>query len=303
VEGTSPVGGGFGGEWSRGAGSHAGVRQFVVFPLVLAMGGVLVFGLVWWMTHDPRTPEDLITVTRNAGGRERWQAAYEFARRVGADPALLSDPGLGRQALSLFTAVWEDDPRVAAYLARVLALTAPEGAEATLVEALASNDGALRIQVALALAEVGGLRSVHALSPLLSDEDGGVRKAAVFALGRLGDDRAVQLLVPLLRDDEVDVRWNAALGLAALGSDFGARVLRDMLDRSYLNEVSARQRAEGGRGMTDREVSEVVINAIRAATRLDRPELEEAIERLRDGDENPRVQEAARIAIDRINQE
>jgi hypothetical protein len=86
-----------------------------------------------------------------------------------------------------------------------------------------------------------------------------------------------------------------------VGSDAGAEVLLRMLDRSYLDGVSARLLAEGRRGMTDQEVAEVIVNAVRAAARLDRPELARAIERLWNGDESPRVREAARIAIDRMD--
>jgi HEAT repeat protein len=139
------------------------------------------------------------------------------------------------------------------------------------------------------------------LAPLLRDEDGGVRKAAVYAIGKLGGGNAVSLLLPLLRDREVDVTWNAALGLAALGSDAGGDVLREMLDRERLMTTAGQQRAPGGRALTDREVSDVLINAARAAARLGRPEFRPALRRLRDEDKNPSVQEAARLALARIN--
>ena len=281
---------------------HRGsLRRLVLYPLLVAAGCVLAFTLVRWMTHDSRTAEELTSVIRNSDGRRRWQAAHELARRVKAEPEVRADPKLWRQAASLFAKTSTDDPLVAAYMARMLVLMAPEGTESVLRDGLASQDGSLRIHVALALAEVGDVETVSALAPLLEDEDSGVRKAAAYAVGRLGGREATGLLIPLLGDQEVDVRWNAALGLAALGSDAGADVLLRMLNRSYLDGISARRLAEGRRGMTDQEVAEVVVNAVRAAARLDRPELASAIEQLWNGDESPRVREAARIAIDRMD--
>ncbi len=305
--------------------ARAPLRQLLLYPLIVAGGCALAFGAIGWLTEDPRTPEDLLNLVHNAEGRQRWQAAHELARRGAADDALRTDRQLGCRVVSLFSSAREDDTEVAGYLARVLALMAPEGAEAALVEALASSHGrdrsgsaSLRIQVALALEEVGTAGSISALAPLLTDEDGGVRKAAAYALARLANCRiqtaptlraqeaivhAVELLVPLLGDREVDVRWNAALGLATLGSDAGYDVLQEMLNRDCLNEVSARSRGQGGRGMDGREVSDVMVNAVRAAARLERPELRGALEGLRDKDESPRVREAACLALARIDGE
>ena len=307
--------------------------RFILYPLLVVSGCVLAFGLIWWVSHDARTPAELLATVRNADGRERWQAAHEFARRVAADPTLRSDRNLGRQVVAVFGATRVDDPAVAGYLAQVLGLLAgetpalpPAEVEAALVEALAGGagvppvkDAALRIRVALALADVGGAESTSALATLLDDEDGGVRKAAAYAIARLTSRgllspvppwdqpartprsdkavaNAVRLLTPLLRDRQEDVSWNAALGLAALGSDAGVDVLRRTLDRSYLNSVSSRRQSQG-RGMTSREVSDVMVNAVRAAARLERAAFRETLLQLRDEDEDPRVQEAARLAL------
>ncbi len=304
---------------------RAPLRQFFLYPLLVAGGCAIAFGVIGWLTQDPRTPEDLLDLVHNADGRRRWQAAHELARRVAIDDTLRANRSLGRRVVSLFSSACEDDTEVAGYLARVLAQMAPEGAEAALAEAIASPGGqggegsaSLRIQIALALEQVGTAESVPALSPLLDDDDAGVRKAAAYAVARLTNRRlqsaqaqpaqtavarAVALLVPLLADREMDVRWNAALGLATLGSDAGYDVLKEMLDRDRLNEASARSRGQGGRGMDGREVSDVMVNAVRAAVRLDRPELRDALEGLRDKDESPRVREAAGLALARIDGE
>jgi len=312
-------------ETRSGAQARAPLRRLLLYPLIVAGGCALAFGVIGWLTQDPRTPEDLLNLVHNAEGRQRWQAAHELARRVATDDTLRADRQLGRRVVSLFSSVREDDTEVAGYLARVLALMAPEGAEATLVEALASSSGrdrggsaSLRIQVALAIEELGTAESISALAPLLNDEDGGVRKAAAYAVARLASRRlqpawtpqaqqavthTVELLVPLLGDREVDVRWNAALGLATLGSDAGSDVLQGMLDRNYLSGASARSPGEGGLGMNGREASDVMVNAVRAAARLERPELRDALEGLRESDQSPRVREAARLALARIDGE
>lgn len=284
-------------------GGRALVRQFVLYPLLVACGGVATFTLVCWMTHDSRTAEDLLNTVRVADGRQRWQAAHELARRIAADPALRCDATLGSQVVSLFGATRVEDPQVAGYLAHVVGLMACDQAGPALAKALDCDNVSLRIQVVLALAEVGGNGAVPALAPLLDADDDGVRKAAAHALGKLGGEETVPLLIPLLADREEDVRWNAALALAASGSDAGSSVLRQMLDRRYLDEVGTKRHAEADRRLTGAQASEVMINAVRAIARLSSSDFRRVLEHLRDEDEDLRVQEAARLALDRINGE
>jgi len=275
--------------------------QFAVYPLLVAGGCVLAVGLIWWATHDTRTAADLLEVVEGSTGRQRWRAAHDFAGRVATQPELRTNPVLGRHVLSLFVATRDDDPRVAGYLAHVLAVMAPEGAAGALLASVDSRDASLRLRVALGLAEIGSEDHTPALAPLLADPDAGVRKAASFAVGRLGGECATRLLAPLLRDPEPDVRWNAALGLANLGSGDGLDVLLRMLDRSYVRDVSVRARGPGARGLTGQQLSDVTINAVRAAARLRLLEFREPLQRLWDHDPDAGIQEAARLALHSID--
>jgi HEAT repeat protein len=77
-----------------------------------------------------------------------------------------------------------------------------------LVEALGSNDPALRWRAARALGSIGDRRAVEALRNTAADQEGLVRAQSIFALGRLGvtDEDSLAVIVAHLTDKDVQVR-------------------------------------------------------------------------------------------------
>ena len=71
----------------------------------------------------------------------------------------------------------------------------------------------------------------------------------VYALGALPGDAQLATLRTALQDAAPDVRWNAAVALARHGNHEGVPVLRQMLDREYVEQTVKRDvRQDDGSG-------------------------------------------------------
>ena len=90
------------------------------------------------------------------------------------------------------------------------------GSVESLVEELASNDGAKRQRARERLVEMGAT-AVPALLTALGSPGENVRWETAKALGEIRDPRAAPALVDALEDNEAAVRWLAAKALIALG--------------------------------------------------------------------------------------
>ena len=64
----------------------------------------------------------------------------------------------------------------------------------------------------------------------------------VYALGALPGDAQLPTLRTALQDGAPDVRWNAAVALARHGNHEGVPVIRQMLDRPYVEQAVKRER-------------------------------------------------------------
>jgi HEAT repeat protein len=108
--------------------------------------------------------------------------------------------------------------------ARALGRMGPQAAEATpaLAEALADDNGHVRIEAAIALGKIGpeAEAAAPALARALRDEDASIRREAAVALGRIGAPAAVAALDRSLEDQDEGVR---AAARAALDSIRGRR--------------------------------------------------------------------------------
>jgi HEAT repeat protein len=92
----------------------------------------------------------------------------------------------------------------------------------------------------------------------------------------------------------VDVRWNAAVALARHGSHDGMGVLRQMLDRSYLEQNVKRET----RLDADQDpISDVMISGLRAVSTLKDSSLKSSIEGLSQQDQSLKVRQAALEAL------
>jgi len=90
------------------------------------------------------------------------------------------------------------------------------------------------------------------------------------------------------------VRWNAAMALARHGSHDGVAVVRQMLDRSYVEQTVTRDVRQD----EDRDpVAEVMIGGLRAAAHLKDAALKALVAEVSRADRSLRVRQAALEAL------
>jgi HEAT repeat protein len=264
---------------------------------------------------EDRTPEDYLIEIRTGGANRQWPAAYELSRLMD-DPAVRADRALAPALVAAFEDTKNGDPRVRRYLALAIGrLEPPLPADAiqALVQSLDEPDtpwqpdwfsrfngwteidiSEARITTIWALGSSGDPGVVPALEPLFESSDAGVRKMVVYALGALPGDAQLGTLQRGLHDDAADVRWNAAIALARHGSHEGVPVLRQMLDRTYVEQAVTRE----ARPEADVDpVSDVMISGLRALAALKEPSLRASIEELSQQDRSLKVRQAALEAL------
>jgi HEAT repeat protein len=270
------------------------VLQFFVFPMAVVAACVAVFVIFGLVAGESRGASGYLDDVRTGGANRRWQAAFELAKELqaGQDPAL-KDPRFAARLLETFEQAKSDDPRVRRYLALALGRLGDRSAVPALLAATAPStegeaDPETRIYSIWALGALADPSAVPALLLFARDEDAGLRKTALHALGAFATEESRAALALGLADAVEDVRWNAALGLARHKDPRAAPVLVQMLDRDHLRQVE---------GLRPDQTQEALLQAIAGAASLGEPSLRPALEKLRAGDPDLKVREAARVAL------
>ena len=266
------------------------VLQFFIFPLSI----VAVFVIFGMIASEGKGAREHLADVRNGGANRRWQAAFELAKvlQAGKDPAL-ADPAFTAEVAKVFADAGGDDPRVRRYLALALGRMGDRAAVPALLQAVddagaagTRSDPETQVYAVWALGVIRDPAAVPRLAALARGDDAGLRKAAVHALGAFTSAESRGALAAALDDPVADVRWNAAIALARRRDPAAVPVLLSMLDRGQLAAVP---------GLTDEQRSEVMAQAIDAASQFDDPRAADAIRALRT-DPDLKVRERALAA-------
>src|SRR5712692_2429883 len=217
--------------------------QFFLIPLIVVAAIVTVYVGFRSLLSDDRSAQDYLAQIRNGGSERRWPAAYELSRLM-SDPKVRADRTLAPALVKAFQES-KGDQQVRCYLALAIGRLdppMPADAVADLTHALDDPDGETRISVIWALGSSGDPVVVPRLMPLYQaqDSDAGVRKMVVYALGALPGETQIDTLRTALQDTAPDVRWNAAVALSRHNRHEGVDVLRQMLDRTYVEQTVKR---------------------------------------------------------------
>jgi HEAT repeat protein len=271
--------------------------QFFLIPLaVVALTGGVYIGFRSLLADD-RGPQEYLNEIRNGGSSRRWPAAYELSRLM-SNPKVRADRSLAPALVKAFQES-SGDVQVRRYLALAIGRLdppLPADAIADLTHALDDPDGETRISVIWALGSSGDPAVVPRLVALYTaqDADAGIRKMVVYALGALPGDAQEPILRTALQDDVPDVRWNAAVALARHGNHDGVPVLKQMLDRQYVERAVKRD----VRPDDDQDpIADVMISGLRAAASLKDAALRPSIEGLSQRDRSLKVRQAAIEAL------
>jgi hypothetical protein len=271
--------------------------QFFLIPLAVVAVAVVVYMGFRSIVADARSPQDYLTEIRRGGSDRRWPAAYELSRLM-ADPKVRADRTLAPALVKAFQQS-TGDPQVRRYLALAIGRLdppLPPDAVADLSNALDDPDSQTRISVIWALGSSRDPAVVARLMPLYSapDGDAGIRKMVVYALGALPGTAQIDTLRTALQDAAPDVRWNAAVALARHGNRDGVPVLRQMLDRAYVEQAVTRDVRQDD----DQDpIADVMISGLRAAATLRDESLRPSVTILSEHDRSLRVREAALEAL------
>ena len=271
--------------------------QFFLIPLAVVAVTVSVYVGFRSLLADARTPEDYLAEVQRGGSDRRWPAAYELSRLM-ADPKVRADRTLAPSLVKAFENS-KNDQQVRRYLALAIGRLdppLPPAAVAELTQALDDPDSETRISVIWALGSSGDQAVVPRLVPLYTaqNSDAGIRKIVIYALGALPGDTQIDTLRTALEDPTADVRWNAAVALARHGNGDGVGVLKQMLDRTYVEQAVKRDVRQDD----DQDpVADVMISGLRAAATLKDASLRPSVTTLSQNDRSIKVREAALEAL------
>ena len=289
--------------------------QFFLIPLAVVGVTVLVYVGFRSMLAQERTAAEYLGEVRYGGWSRQWPAAYELSRLM-EDPQVRADRSLVPELVKAFDEAKDGDPRIRRYLALAIGRLEPplpKDAVDALSRALDEPGVAwtpdlfsrlngwadidineARIMTIWALGSSGDPSVVARLEPLYESKDGGIRKMVVYALGALPGEAQLPTLQLALKDEAADVRWNAAVALARHGSPEGVPVLREMLDRSFVEQTVRRD----VRQYEDMDpVADVMISGLRAAAALNDGSLRASVEGQSQQDRSLRVRQAALEAL------
>ena len=271
--------------------------QFFLIPLAVVAVAVSVYVGFRSLLADARTPQDYLQEVQMGGSNRRWPAAYELSRLM-ADPKVRADRSLAPALVKAFQNA-QGDQQVRRYLALAIGRLdppLPADAIADLTRALDDPDSETRISVIWALGSSGDPAVVARLIPLYTaqDTDPGVRKMVVYALGALPGEQQTTTLRTALQDPAADVRWNAAVALSRKGNHEGVAVLKQMLDRDYVERTVTREVRQDA----DQDpVADVMISGLRAAATLKDESLRPSVMALSQNDRSMKVRDAALEAL------
>ena len=268
------------------------VHSFFVVPLIIAVFAVIIYLFIRLMTSEPNSARDYLEDVKIGGTTKRWQGAFELSKLLSNPKMVPKDEMFVNEMISTFKYSSNDrDARIQQYLAIAMGATKDERYTKTLIEAMNGADEGVVQACAFALGNIGKYDAIDPLKGLLDNPEPQIRLHAVIALGKIGSPSTAPDLRKMLSDPEPNVRWDASIALAKQKDSSGRSILIDLLDRKYLNSFP---------NIDEKEKVQVILVAISVSHFVQNQELKTVLSNIRDNDENLKIREAARIALDKF---
>lgn len=272
-----------------------------VFPLIIAVGMIVLICAVVVMTGENETPETLIAAIKTAPpdkklskalgiADKKWQKAYELSNELNSG-ALINQTAVMGEIIQILHDPEHYDSETRSYMALALGYFKRPEAIAALRKALRDSDLKVRMQASWALGSAGVTEAIPDILLLLKSTAEDERETAAYVLGAMGERKSTVHLRPLLADPDRDVRWNTALALARLGDSAGSKILVEMLDRGDL---------ENNLKMSEPAIEAAMINASKGLALIQNEESVRILESVSRKDKNLRVRQAAMNAAREI---
>lgn len=281
--------------------SWGNFARLFVFPLIIVVVAVALYGTFQVMLQDPTTINEYLTRMRTGPENERWRAAYSLAQAVRRREA---EKKLTQNSVNAVINLYRttDVPRMKQYLALVLAEVPTLESVEALKSGLTSDRPGVKVNTALALGQLRKKaerrtikqrirRSAPEVAKLLDDDSDKVRRMAAFVLGSLGNKSVIDDLKTTLNDSSNEVRWNGAIALGQLGSQAGESVLLKVLDRARkdeLNQIKPELRQN------------LLTSTIKALEKIDSKRALDSLRELKKNSENSKVRAASLKAINSL---
>ena len=268
------------------------VHSFFVVPLIIAVFAVIIYLFIRLMTSEPNSARDYLEDVKIGGTTKRWQGAFELSKLLSNPKMVPKDEMFVNEMISTFKYSSNDrDARIQQYLAIAMGATKDERYTKTLIDAMNGADEGVVQACAFALGNIGKYDAIDPLKGLLDNPEPQIRLHAVIALGKIGSPSTAPDLRKMLSDPEPNVRWDASIALAKQKDSSGRSILIDLLDRKYLNSFP---------NIDEKEKVQVILVAISVSHFVQNQELKTVLSNIRDNDDNLKIREAARIALDKF---
>ena len=268
------------------------IHSFFVVPLIISIFAVMIFLVIRIMTSEPNSARDYLEDVKIGGTTKRWQGAFELSKLLSNPKMVPKDEMFASEMIAAFEYSSNDrDARIQQYLAIAMGATKDTRYMKTLIEAIPNADIGVVQACAFALGNIGASEAIDPLKNLLDNSEPQVRLHAVIALGKIGGSSTIPLLQSMLSDQEPNVRWDASIALAKQKDSSGRSILLDLLDRKYLNSFP---------NIDEKEKVQVILVAISVAHFIQNQELKTVLVNIRENDENLKIREAARIALNKF---
>ena len=268
------------------------VHSFFVVPLIIAVFAVMIFLFIRLMTSEPNSARDYLQDVKIGGTTKRWQGAFELSKLLSNPKMVPKDEMFVNEMISTFKYSSSDrDARIQQNLAIAMGATKDKRYTQTLIDAIEGSDEGVIQACAFALGNIGTIDAIDPLEKLLDNSEPQIRLHAVIALGKIGEPSTAPLLKKMLSDSEPNVRWDASIALAKQKDSSGRSILLDLLDRKYLNSFP---------NIDEKEKVQVILVAISVAHFIQNQELKTVLVDIKENDQNLKIREAARIALNKF---